>query len=203
MNQYLIGIYKGDLSNPQLNELMEFTSNFLNKSITTISISAPENLILFLGIEESHITAGLTDQLYLLTNELQKLKQYKENFYFVYDYRNRKLVENPKEKCFSLIELTLSGSNLQNLIQTVKNIKQDVFAGFKINSDESGLLEVEVLLTSPILEIIHMGGTISESLRNNKHYLYLKELTDLLSNPALCSSVKRKAITDRDKTECL
>lgn len=202
MNEYLIGIYKGDLSNPQLTELLELSSNFLNKSITTISISAPENLILFLGIEESHITAGLTDQFYLLTNELQKLKQYEENFYFVYDYRNRKLVENPKEKCFPLIELTLIGSNLQNLIQTVKNIKQDVFAGFKINSDESGLLEVEVLLTSPILEIIHMGGTISESLRNDPHYLYLKELTDLLSNPALCSSVKRKAITDRDKTEC-
>lgn len=203
MNQYLIGIYKGDLSNPHLNDLMEFISNFSNKSITTISISAPENLTLFLGIEESQITAGLTDQFYLLTNELQKLKQYEENFYFVYDYRNRKLVEDPLEKCFPLIELTISGSNLQNLIQTVKDIKQDVFAGFKINAEESGLLKVEVLLTSSLLEMIHKGGTISESLRNDQHYLYLKELTDLLSNPALCSSVQTKAMTGRDKTGCL
>ncbi|MEH7442566.1 hypothetical protein V7201_09600 [Bacillus sp. JJ1122] len=195
MNQYLIGIYKGVLSNPQLTELMEFSSNFSNNLITTISISAPENLTLFLGIEESQLTAGLTDQFYLLINELQKLEKYVRNFYFVYDYRNRKLVENPMEKCFPLIELTLTGSNLQNLIQTVKDIKQDVFAGFKINSEESGLLKVEVLLTSPLLEMIHSGGAIPESLRSDKHYLYLKKLTDLLSNDALCSSVQTKVIT--------
>lgn len=196
MNQYLIGIHKGELSIPHLNEIMEFASNFLKNSITTIAISSPENLTLFVGEEESPLTAGLTDQYYLLTNELQKLKQYEDKFYFVYDYRNRKLVENPELKCFPLIKITINGSKLQNVIQTVKDIKQDVFAGFKINSKESGLLIVDILITSPILEMIHNGETIPESLRSNKHYLYLSRLTELLSIPTLCNSVQTKYITD-------
>ena len=83
MNQYLIGIHKGELSIPQLNEIMEFASNFSKNSITTIAISSPENLTLFVGEEESPLSAELTDQYYLLTNELQKLKQYEDKFYFV------------------------------------------------------------------------------------------------------------------------
>lgn len=196
MNQYLIGIYKGELSNLQLNEIMEFTSNFSKNSITTISISSPEKLTLFVSEEESQLSAGLTDQYYLLTNELQKLKQYEEKFYFVYDYRNRKLVENPVVKCSPLIKITISGSKLQYVIQTVKDIKQDVFAGFKINSEESGLLIVEVLLSSPLLEMIYKGETIPELLRSDKHYLYLSRLTELLSVPTLCNSVQTKYITD-------
>ncbi|WP_110929643.1 hypothetical protein [Bacillus massiliglaciei] len=100
MNQYLIGIYKGELSNPQLNELMEYTSKISKNSITTISISSPENLSLLVAEEESQLSTGLTDQYYLLTNELQKLNQYQDNFYFVYDYRNRKIVKNPTVRCF-------------------------------------------------------------------------------------------------------
>ncbi|CRK83335.1 hypothetical protein [Neobacillus massiliamazoniensis] len=196
MNQYLIGIHKGELSNHQLNEIMEFASNFSKNSITTISIPSPENLTLFVGEEESPLSAGLTDQYYFLTNELQKLKQYEDMFYFVYDYRNRKLVENPMVKCFPLIKITISGIKLQNVIQTVKDIKQDVFAGFKINFEESGLLIVEVLLTSPMLEMIHKGVTIPESLRSDKHYLYLSRLTELLSVPTLSNSVQTKYITD-------
>lgn len=191
MNQFLIAIYKGELSHSQLNEIMEFTFNFSKNSITTISIPSPENLTLFVCEKESQLSAGHTDQYHLLTNELQKLKQYEDKFYFVYDYKNRKLVENPVIKCFPLIKITISGANLQNLIQTVKDIKQDVFAGFKINSEESGLLTVEVLLTSPILEMIHRGETIPESLRSDKHYLYLSRLTELLSVATLCNSVQK------------
>lgn len=196
MNQYLIGIHKGELSIPQLDGIMEFASTLLKNSITTIAISSPENLTLFVGEEESPLSAGLTDQYYLLTNELQKLKQYEDKFYFVYNYRNRKLVENPELKCFPLIKITISGSKLQNVVQTVKDIKQDVFAGFKINSKESGLLIVDILITSPILEMIHNGETIPESLRSDKHYLYLSRLTELLSIPTLCKSVQTKYLPD-------
>jgi hypothetical protein len=105
-------------------------------------------------------------------------------------------VENPMVKCFPLIKITISGTKLQNVIQTVKDIKQDVFAGFKINFEESGLLIVEVLLTSPMLEMIHKGETIPESLRSDKHYLYLSRLTELLSVPTLSNSVQTKYITD-------
>ncbi|MDM5308404.1 hypothetical protein [Peribacillus frigoritolerans] len=196
MNQYLIGIYKGELSNPQLNELMEYTSKISKNSITTISISSPENLTLLVGEEESQLSTGLTDQYYLLNNELQKLNQYQDNFYFVYDYRNRKIVKNPTVRCFPLIKITISGTNLQNLIQTVKDIKQDVFAGFKINLEESDLLIVEVLLSSPMLEVINKGERIPEPSQCDKHYLYLSELTELLSDPTLCNSVQTKAITD-------
>ncbi|MBT2618866.1 MULTISPECIES: hypothetical protein [unclassified Bacillus (in: firmicutes)] len=196
MNQYLIGIHKGELSNPQLNELMEYTSKISKNSITTISISSPENLTLLVGEEESQLSTGLTDQYYLLTNELQKLNQYQDKFYFVYDYRNRKIVKNPTVRCFPLIKITISGTKLQNLIQTVKGIKQDVFAGFKINLEESDLLIVEVLLSSPMLEMINKGERIPESLQCDKHYLYLSELTELLSDPRLCNSVQTKAITD-------
>ncbi|MBT2716964.1 hypothetical protein [Bacillus sp. ISL-57] len=196
MNQYLIGIYKGELSNPQLNELMEYTSKISKNSITTISISSPENLTLLVGEEESQLSTGRTDQYYLLTNELQKLNQYQDKFYFVYDYRNRKIVKNPTVRCFPLIKITISGTKLQNLIQTVKDIKQDVFAGFKINLEESDLLIVEVLLSSPMLEVINKGERIPESSQCDKHYLYLSELTELLSDPTLCNSVQTKAITD-------
>ncbi|MDP1420112.1 hypothetical protein Q8G35_17360 [Peribacillus simplex] len=196
MNQYLIGIYKGELSNPQLNELMEYTSKISKNSITTISISSPENLTLLVGEEKSQLSTGLTDQYYLLTNELQKLNQYQDKFYFVYDYRNRKIVKNPTVRCFPLIKITISGTNLQNLIQTVKDIKQDVFAGFKINLEESDLLIVEVLLSSPMLEVINKGERIPESSQCDKHYLYLSELTELLSDPTLCNSVQTKAISD-------
>ncbi|MDP1422147.1 hypothetical protein Q8G35_28300 [Peribacillus simplex] len=196
MNQYLIGIYKGELSNPQLNELMEYTSKISKNSLTTISISSPENLTLLVGEEESQLSTGFTDQYYLLTNELQKLNQYQNKFYFVYDYRNRKIVKNPTVRCFPLIKITISGTNLQNLIQTVKDIKQDVFAGFKINLEESDLLIVEVLLSSPMLEMINKGERIPESSQCDKHYLYLSELTELLSDPTLCNSVQTKAITD-------
>ncbi|MDQ0884696.1 hypothetical protein [Peribacillus sp. V2I11] len=196
MNQYLLGIYKGELSNPQLNELMEYTSKISKISITTISISSPENLTLLVGEEESQLSTGLTDQYYLLTNELQKLNQYQDKFYFVYDYRNRKIVKNPTVRCFPLIKITISGTKLQNLIQTVKDIKQDVFAGFKINLEESDLLFVEVLLSSPMLEVINKGERIPESSQCDKHYLYLSELTELLSDHTLCNSVQTKAITD-------
>ncbi|MFD9628146.1 hypothetical protein [Peribacillus muralis] len=196
MNQYLIGIYKGELLNPQLNELMEYTSKISKNSINTISISSPENLTLLVGEEESQLSTGLTDQYYLLTNELQKLNQYQEKFYFVYDYRNRKIVKNPTVRCFPLIKITISGTKLQNLIQTVKDIKQDVFAGFKINLEESDLLIVEVLLSSPLLEGIIKGERIPESSQCDKHYLYLSELTELLSDPTLCNYVQTKAITD-------
>ena len=196
MNQYLIGIYKGELSNTQLNELMEYTSKISKNLITTISISSPENLTLLVGEEESQLSTGLTDQYYLLTNELQKLNQYQDKFYFVYDYRNRKIVKNPTVRCFPLIKITISGTKLQNLIQTVKDIKQDVFAGFKINLEESDLLIVEVLLSSPMLEVINKGERIPESSQCDKHYLYLGELTELLSDPTLCNSVQTKAITD-------
>lgn len=195
MKQYLIGIHKGEISNPQINEILELTSNFSRNSITTISISTPENLTLFVVEEESQLSAGLTDQYYLLTNEIQKLKQYEGKFYFVYDYRNRKLVENPEEMCFTLIEITISATKLQSLIQTVKDIKQDVFAGFKINSEELGLLTVEVLLTSPMLEMAHRDKTIPESSQSDQHYLYLSQLTELLSVPALSKSVLSKYIT--------
>ncbi|MGE7186844.1 hypothetical protein ACQKKK_23635 [Peribacillus sp. NPDC006672] len=196
MNQYLIGIYKGELSNPQLNELMEYTFKISKNSITTISISSPENLTLLVGEEESQLSTGLTDQYYLLTNELQKLNQYQDKYYFVYDYRNRKIVKKPTVRCFPLIKITISGTQLQNLIQTVKDIKQDVFAGFKINLEESGLLIVEVLLSSPMLEMINKGERIPESSQCDKHYLYLSELTELLSDPTLCNSVQTKAIAD-------
>ncbi|MGG4264943.1 hypothetical protein [Peribacillus simplex] len=194
MNQYLLGIYKGEVSNP-LNELMEDTSKISKNSITTISISSPENLTLLVGEEESQLSTGLTDQYYLLTKELQKLNHYQDKFYFVYDYRNRKKVNNPTVKCFPLIKITISGTKLQNLIQTVKDIKQDVFAGFKINLEESDLLIVEVLLSSPMLEVINKGERIPESSQCDKHYLYLSELTELLSDPTLCNSVQTKAIT--------
>lgn len=190
MNQYLIGIHKGELSNLQLNEIKSINSNFIQNSITSISISSSEKLTLLVSEEESLLSAGVTDQYYLITNELQRLKQYKNNFYFVYDYRNRKLVENPMEKCFPLIKITINATNLQKVIQTVKDIKQDVFAGFKINSMESGLLTVEVLLTSSLLEMIYKGETIPEPLHRNKHYVYLSRLAELLSDPRLCQSVQ-------------
>ncbi|MGG0414226.1 hypothetical protein [Peribacillus simplex] len=139
---------------------------------------------------------SLNYQLDLLTNELQKLNQYQDKFYFVYDYRNRKIVKNPTVRCFPLIKITISGTKLQNLIQTVKDIKQDVFAGFKINLEESDLLIIEVLLSSPMLEMINKGERIPESSQCDKHYLYLSELTELLSDPTLCNSVQTKAITD-------
>ncbi|PJN90647.1 hypothetical protein [Bacillus sp. mrc49] len=197
MNQYLIGIHEGELSNPQLSELMEYNSKISKNSITTISISSPENLTLMVGVEESQLSTGLTDQYYLLTNELKKRNQYQDKFYFVYDYRNRKIVKNPTVRCFPLIKLTISGTKLQNLIQTVKDIKQeDVFAGFKMNLVEPDLLVVEVLLSSPMLEMMNKGEKIPKSSQCDKHYLYLSELTELLSDPRLCNSVQTKAITD-------
>lgn len=199
MNQYLIGIYKGHLPNSLHNKLMELTSNFTK--ITSIPISSPQNLTLIVAEEETQLSAGHTDQYFLLTKELQKLKQYEDEFYFVYDYRNRKLIENPMAKCFPLIKVSISGSKLADLIQTVKDIKQDVFAGFKINSGKSGLLIVEVLLTSTMLEIIHRGEIIPESSRSDQHYCYLSKLTELLSDSAICHSILTKAIRGRELFE--
>lgn len=197
MNQYLIGIHEGELSNPQLSELMEYNSKISKNSITTISTSSPENLTLLVGEEESQLSTGLTDQYYLLTNEFKKRNQYQDKFYFVYDYRKRKIVKKPTVRCFPLIKLTISGTKLQSLIQTVKDIKQeDVFAGFKMNLVEPDLLVVEVLLSSPMLEMLNKGEKIPKSSQRDKHYLYLSELTELLSDPRLCNSVQTKAITD-------
>ncbi|RSD28985.1 hypothetical protein [Mesobacillus subterraneus] len=197
MNQNLIGIYKGELSERQINELKDLTRVFTQSLNTGILTTSIQTLTLLVAQEDSQLTAGHTDRYYLLTQELQKLPHCEDEFYFVYDYRKRKFVENPMRKCFSLMKISIVPSKLEDLIQTVKDIKQDVFAGFNICAVESGILVVDVLLTSPILERIHKGGKIPDSLRSDQHYLYLAGLTELLADPAICNYVHTRAIGDR------
>ncbi len=194
MNHYLIAIYKGGLQDKCLNNPIVRTKiSSLGLSIHSITISNPINLTLLVGKENSQLTTELTDKYYLLTKVLQSLDD-QENYYYVYDYKGRKVVENPNQCCHTLTEINIPIYKLQNVIQNVKDAKQNVFAGFNVKYlDGMENLSVEILLSSFLLEKIDKGINIDDYSSDN-HYLYLQELSNSLSNPELCNFVQKSAM---------
>ncbi|WJE53673.1 hypothetical protein QRE66_05230 [Bacillus cereus] len=195
MNQYLIAIYKGEFPIESLNTILKSNSSFSGVTIHTIAISSPSIFTLLVGEEKSQLTTELTDKYYLLTKELQRLEQ-QDKYYFVYDYKNRKTIDNPNQNCLSLLKINISITKLQSMIQKVKDLKQDVFAGFNISyPGESEILNVDVLISSYLLEVINEFGVQQNLSRDNEHYLYLQQLTESLSKPELCDFVQTRAIS--------
>ncbi|MGD7008639.1 hypothetical protein [Metabacillus sp. 84] len=194
MNHFLIAIYKGVLQDDYLNNpIIKTKITSLSLSIHSITIPNPINLTLLVGKEKSQLTTELTDKYYLLTKVLQNLDE-QENYYYVYDYKGRKIVENPDQYCHKLMEINIPMSKLQHVIQNVKDIKQKVFAGFNVKYfEEMENLTVEILLSSFLLEMIDKGIPIDE-YSSDDHYLYLLELSNLLSNPELCNFVQNSAM---------
>jgi hypothetical protein len=194
MNHYLIAIYKGALQDEYLkNPIVKTKITSLALSIHAITIPNPINLTLLVGKEKSQLTTALTDKYYLLTKVLQNLEA-QENYYYVYDYKGRKVVENPDQYCHKLMEINIPISKFQHVIQNVKDIKQKVFAGFNVKYfEETENLTVEILLSSFLLEMIDKGIHI-DGYSSDNHYLYLLELSNLLSNPELCNFVQNSAM---------
>ncbi|MGX1264218.1 hypothetical protein RKD55_002022 [Rossellomorea marisflavi] len=194
MYHYLIAVYKGALQDEYLNNpIVKTKITSLALSVHSITIPNPNNLTLIVGKEKSQLTTELTDRYHLLTKVLQNLDD-QENFYYVYDYKGRKEVENPDQYCHKLMEINIPISKLQQVIQNVKDIKQKVFAGFNVKYfEETKNLTVEILLSSFLLEMIDKGIHIDE-YSNDSHYLYLLELSNVLSNPELCNFVQNSAM---------
>jgi hypothetical protein len=195
MNQFLIAIYNGVLQESATKKV-ESSLSSLGISVRTISMN---HFTLLVGEELSVLTTGLTDKYYLLTQELQKLED-QDKYYYVYDYKGRKYIENPEQCCFPLIKINIPIDHLQQVIQSVKDIKQKVIAGFSVQ-EQTGSLTVEVLLTSDILEALHKGNTLPIALNEDSHYRYLLALTETLSKEELINFVETKWIDKLFKQE--
>lgn len=99
MNHYFIAIYDGEFPAEKLHTILQSKHTFTDLNVRTISISSPRPFTLLVGEEHDVLTTGLTDKYHLLTKELQTLKQ-QEKYYYVYDYKIRKTIENPTKNAF-------------------------------------------------------------------------------------------------------
>ncbi|MFJ8414814.1 hypothetical protein [Bacillus paramycoides] len=186
MNQYFIAIYDGEFPIEKLHTILQSNPTFTELNVRTISISSPRPFSLLVGEENDALTTGLTDKYHLLTKELQTLEQ-QENYYYVYDYKIRKTVNNPTEKCFPLAKINISVTKFHKMIQKVKDLKRPVFAGYNISSHDSDVLTIDVLLSSQLLDP-------NTSEKDAEEHLYLQQLAETLSRSELCTSIKASSL---------
>ncbi|MDF4741116.1 hypothetical protein P3530_27610, partial [Vibrio parahaemolyticus] len=81
----------------------------------------------------------------------QTLEQ-QEKYYYVYDYKIRKTIENPTQKYFPFAQINISVTKFHQMIQKVKDLKRPVFAGYNIISHDADILTIDILLSSPLLD---------------------------------------------------
>ncbi|RAS99254.1 hypothetical protein A6E27_19515 [Bacillus cereus] len=186
MNHYFIAIYDGEFPSKKLHTILQSNQTFTNLNVRTISISSPRPFTLLVGEEHDALTTKLTDKYHLLTNELQTLKQ-QEKYYYVYDYKIRKTIENPTQKCFPFAQINISVTKFHQMIQKVKDLKRPVFAGYNIISHDADILTIDVLLSSPLLDP-------DTSEKDEEEYTYLQKLAESISRSELCTSIKASAL---------
>ncbi|TCW53338.1 hypothetical protein EC917_111118 [Bacillus thuringiensis] len=186
MNHYFIAIYDGVFPTEKLHTILQSNPNFIDLNVRTISISSPRPFTLLVGEENDALTTGLTDTYHLLTKEFQKLEE-QEKYYYVYDYKIRKTIENPTQQCFPLAKINISVTKFHKMIQKVKDLKQPVFAGYNITSHDADILTLDVLLSSPVLDP-------NTSEKDAEEYSYLQQLTESISRSELCISIKESAL---------
>ncbi|MGE6499043.1 hypothetical protein ACQKF0_01575 [Bacillus wiedmannii] len=186
MNHYFIAIYDGVFPTEKLHNILQSNPTFTALNIRPLSISSPRPITLLVGAEHDALTTGLTDTYHLLTKELQKLEE-QEKYYYVYDYKIRKTIDNPSEKCFPLATIRISVTKFHKMIQIVKDLKRPVFAGYNITSHDADILTLNVLLSSPLLDP-------NTSEKNAEEYSYLQQLAESISRSELCISIKESAL---------
>ncbi|QWH10852.1 hypothetical protein EXW38_05535 [Bacillus mycoides] len=182
MNHYFIAIYDGVFPTQKLHTILQSNPTFIDLNVRTISISSPRPFTLLVGTEHDALTTGLTDEYHLLTRKLQELEE-QEKYYYVYDYKIRKTIENPNQKCFPLAHINISVTNFHKMIQKVKDLKRPVFAGYNITSHDADILTLDVLLSSPLLDP-------NTSEKDAEEHLYLQQLAETLSRSELCTSIE-------------
>ncbi|HDR7794256.1 TPA: hypothetical protein QCY19_002884 [Bacillus luti] len=186
MNHYFIAIYDGVFPTETLHTILQNNPTFTDLNILPIEISSPRPFTLLVGEEHDALTTGLTDKYHLLTKELQVLEQ-QEKYYYVYDYKIRKTIDNPTQKCFPLAKINISVTKFHQMIQKVKDLKRPVFAGYNITSHDADILTLDVLLSSPLLDS-------NTSEKDAEEYSYLQQLAESISRSELCISVKESAL---------
>ncbi|PFZ44513.1 hypothetical protein COL77_08980 [Bacillus wiedmannii] len=186
MNHYFIAIYDGVFPTENLHTILQSNPIFTDLNVHPLEISSPRPFTLLFGAEHDALTTGLTDTYHVLTKELQKLEE-QEKYYYVYDYKIRKTIENPGEKCFPLATIHISVTKFHKMIQKVKNLKRPVFAGYNITSHDADILTIDVLLSSPLLNP-------NTSEKDVEEYSYLQQLTESISRSELCISIKESAL---------
>ncbi|WP_242276067.1 hypothetical protein [Bacillus cereus group sp. BfR-BA-01445] len=186
MNHYFIAIYDGEFPSKKLHAILQSKHTFTVLNVRTISISSPRPFTLLVGEEQDALTTELTDKYHLLTKELQTLKQ-QEKYHYVYDYKIRKTIGNPTQKCFSFAQIHISVTKFHQMIQKVKDLKQPVFAGYNIISHDADILTIDVLLSSPVLDP-------NTSEKDAEVYAYLQQLAESISRSELCTSIKASSL---------
>ncbi|PDY87018.1 hypothetical protein CON09_24780 [Bacillus anthracis] len=186
MNHYFIAIYDGEFPAEKLHTILQSKHTSTDLNVRTISISSPRPFTLLVGEEQDALTTELTDKYHLLTKELQTLKQ-QEKYYYVYDYKIRKTIGNPTQKCFPFAQIHISVTKFHQMIQKVKDLKQPVFAGYNIISHDADILTIDVLLSSPVLDP-------NTSEKDAEEYAYLQQLAESISRSELCISIKESAL---------
>ncbi|PFN29027.1 hypothetical protein [Bacillus cereus] len=186
MNHYFIAIYDGVFPDQKLHTILQSNPTFTNLNVRTISISSPRPFTLLVGEENDALTTGLTDKYHLLTKKLQELEE-QEKYYYVYDYKIRKTIENPNQKCFPLAHINISVTKFHQMIQKVKDLKRPVFAGYNITSHDADTLTIDVLLSSPLLDP-------NTSEKDAEEYTYLQQLAETISRSELCTSIKASSL---------
>ncbi|HDR7889355.1 hypothetical protein P4523_25285 [Bacillus toyonensis] len=186
MNHYFIAIYAGEFPTERLHTILQLNPTFIDLNVRTISISSPRPFTLVTGEENDALTTGLTDKYHLLTKELQALEQ-QDKYYYVYDYKIRKTIENPTEKCFPLAKINISVTNFHQMIQKVRDLKRPLFAGYKIISHDSDILTIDLLLSSHLLDP-------NTSEKDAEEYAYLQQLAESISRSELCTSIEASSL---------
>ncbi len=186
MNHYFIAIYDGEFPTEKLHTILQSNPTFTDLNVRTLSISSPRPFTLLVDEEHDALTIELTDKYHLLTKELQTLEQ-QEKYYYVYDYKIRKTIENPTQKCFPFAQINISVTKFHQMIQKVKDLKQPVFAGYHITSHDADILTIDVLLSSPLLDP-------DTSEKDEEEYTYLQQLAESISRSELCISIKESAL---------
>ncbi|HDR7776388.1 TPA: hypothetical protein QCY06_002077 [Bacillus tropicus] len=186
MNHYFIAIYDGEFPTEKLHTILQSNPTFTDLNVRTLSISSPRPFTLLVGEEHDALTIELTDKYHLLTKELQTLKQ-QEKHYYVYDYKIRKTIGNPTQKCFPFAQIHISVTKFHQMIQKVKDLKQPVFAGYNIISHDADILTIDMLLSSPLLDP-------NTSEKDAAEYAYLQQLAESISHSELCISIKASSL---------
>lgn len=185
---YLLGVYKGAASEIYLDEqLADYNFHYVKEQM-----KVNDNLshTLLLAEISADLNVGMIDQFHLFTKQIQALP-ISEHCYFIYDYKIRKQVNEPLQLCFPLIKIETSVLKLEKLIQTMKDIKYPVFAGFKVHCvPSSHSVVVEICISSQILRKLHAGTAISyNQIQDDNEYLYLQTIESLLSKGDIADNV--------------
>lgn len=179
-NHYLLGIYKGAAQKIHLDEqLTDFNFHYTKQEM---KVNSNLSCTFLLAEIDTDLNVEMTEQFHLFTKQIQALP-FSEHCYFIYDYKNRKLVTKPLQLCFPLMKIETSVLKLEKIIQTMKDVKYPVFAGFKVHCvPSSHSVVVEICISSQLLEKLHAGTAISyNQIKDDSEYLYLQTLESLLS----------------------